>query len=84
VGRRAQRRDERAGAQAVWQLWADVERRPEWNAGIERIELRGPFTVGGTILMTRPSDEPVELRIAEAIEPELFVDEADGGDFVVR
>jgi hypothetical protein len=29
-------------------------------------------------------DEPVELRITEAIEPELFVDEADGGDFVVR
>ena len=34
--------------------------------------------------MTPPGDEPVELRIAEAIEPELFVDEADGGDFVVR
>ena len=26
----------------------------------------------------------VELRIAEAIEPEPFVDEADGGAFVVR
>ena len=34
--------------------------------------------------MTPPGDEPVELRITEAIEPELFVDEADGGDFVVR
>jgi hypothetical protein len=33
--------------------------------------------------MTPPGDEPVELRITEAIEPELFVDEADGGDFVV-
>jgi uncharacterized protein YndB with AHSA1/START domain len=73
-----------ASAQAVWRLWADVERWPEWNAGVERIELRGPFAVGSTILMTPPGDEPVELRIAEAIEPELFVDEADGGDFVVR
>jgi hypothetical protein len=73
-----------ARAQAVWQLWADVERWPEWNEGVERIELRGPFAVGSTILMTPPGDEPVELRIAEAIEPELFVDEADGGDFVVR
>jgi hypothetical protein len=62
---------------------ADVEHRPAWKAGIERIELRGPFAVGSTILMTPPGDEPVELRIAEA-EPELFVDEADGGDFVVR
>jgi len=73
-----------ATADAVWRLWADVERWPDWNAGVERIELRGPFDVGGTILMTPPGDEPVELRITEAMEPELFVDEADGGDFVVR
>jgi hypothetical protein len=72
-----------ASSQAVWRLWADVERWPEWNAGVEQIELRGPFAIGSTILMTPPGDEPVELRIAEAIEPELFV-EADGGDFLVR
>ena len=76
--------DTSASAQAVWRLWSDVERRPEWNPGVERIELRGPFAVGSTILMTPPGDEPVEARIAEATEPELFVDEADGGDFVVR
>ena len=73
-----------ASAEAVWRLWADVERWPEWNAGVERIELRGPFAVGSTIVMTPPGDEPVELRIAEAVEPELFIDEADGGNFVVR
>jgi uncharacterized protein YndB with AHSA1/START domain len=73
-----------ATAEAVWQLWADVERWPEWNAGVERIELQGPFEVGSTILMTPPGDDTVELRITEASEPELFVDEADGGDFVVR
>ena len=73
-----------AKAEDVWRLWADVERWPDWNSGIERIELRGPFAVGSTILMTPPGDEPVELRISEATEPELFVDEADGGDFVVR
>jgi hypothetical protein len=55
-----------------------------WNAGVERIELRGPFAVGSTILMTPPGDDTVELRITETVEPELFVDEADGGDFVVR
>jgi hypothetical protein len=73
-----------ATVQAVWRLWADVERWLEWNAGVERIELRGPFALDSTILMTPPGDEPVKLRIAEAIEPELFIDEADGGDFVVR
>ncbi len=73
-----------ARAEDVWNVWADVERWPEWNAGVERIELNGPFAVGSTILMTPPGDETVELRITEAVEPELFVDEADGGDFVVR
>jgi Polyketide cyclase / dehydrase and lipid transport. len=31
-----------ARAQAVWRLWADVKRWPEWNAGIERI-ISGDF-----------------------------------------
>jgi hypothetical protein len=29
-------------------------------------------------------EDPVELRIAEAVEPERFVDEADLGEVVVR
>jgi hypothetical protein len=35
-----------ANAQAVWQLSADVERWPEWNAGVERIELHGRLPSG--------------------------------------
>ena len=34
--------------------------------------------------MTPIGEEPVELRIAEAVEPELFVDEAALGEIVVR
>jgi hypothetical protein len=34
--------------------------------------------------MTPIGQEPVELRVAEAVEPELFVDEADLGEIVVR
>jgi hypothetical protein len=34
--------------------------------------------------MTPPGQEAIELRIAEAVEPVLFVDEADLGDVVVR
>jgi uncharacterized protein YndB with AHSA1/START domain len=73
-----------AQAPAVWRLWADVGRWPEWNAGVKSIELEGPFAAGSTIVMTPPGDEPVVLRITEARKPDLFVDEADGGDFVVR
>jgi len=73
-----------ASAQDVWRLWADVAGWPTWNGDIERIELDGPFATGSTILMTPKGDDAVELAIVEAVEPTLFVDEADGGDFVVR
>jgi Polyketide cyclase / dehydrase and lipid transport len=68
----------------IWRLWADVAGWPEWNGGIEQIELIGPFAAGGKIVMTPPGDEPIELRITEASEPEVFVDEADMGEIVIR
>jgi uncharacterized protein YndB with AHSA1/START domain len=79
-----QSKETSAAPEAIWRLWADVPGWPRWNGDIERIELDGPFAVGSTILMTPIGEKPVELRITEAVEPELFVDEADGGDFVVR
>ena len=73
-----------AAPEAIWRLWADVAGWREWNGDIERIELDGPFAAGSRILMTPIGEEPVELRIADAVEPELFVDEADLGEIVVR
>ena len=61
---------------AIWRRWVAVERWPEWNADIERIELRGPFATGSTIAMTPRGQDTIELRIGEAVEGELFVDEA--------
>ena len=83
MGDRTQRRDERNARPDLAPL-GDVAGWPEWNGDIERIELIGPFAAGSTILMTPIGDEPVELRIAEAVEPEHFVDEADMGEIVVR
>jgi hypothetical protein len=73
-----------AAPEEIWRLWADVAGWPEWNADIEQIELIGPFAAGGRIVMTPIGQQPVELRIAEAVEPELFVDEAELGEIVVR
>jgi uncharacterized protein YndB with AHSA1/START domain len=73
-----------ASPEEIWRLWADVDGWPEWNGDIERIELEGPFAKGSRILMTPIGDEPIELRIAEAVEPEYFVDEAELGEIVVR
>ena len=73
-----------ASPEAIWRLWSDVPGWPEWNADIEHIGISGPFTTGSAISMTPAGQDPVELRIAEAVEPKLFVDEADFGDVVVR
>ncbi|HVQ92767.1 MAG TPA: SRPBCC family protein [Mycobacteriales bacterium] len=73
-----------AAPEAVWRLWADVEGWGAWNLDIEKIEIGGPFAVGAEITMTSAGQEPVRLRIAELTAPQLFVDEADLGDVVVR
>ena len=73
-----------AAPRAIWRLWADVDGWPEWNGGIERIQLEGPFAAGSRIVMTPSGQEPVELRLAEVVEPDRFVDEADLGEVVVR
>jgi uncharacterized protein YndB with AHSA1/START domain len=70
--------------EALWRAWTDVERWPEWNADIERIALTGPFAPGGTIAMTPRGQETVALRIAEATEGKLFIDEAEVAGTVVR
>jgi uncharacterized protein YndB with AHSA1/START domain len=73
-----------AAPEEIWRLWADVAGWPAWNGDIERIELEGPFEAGSTIRMTPIGQEPIELRLAETVEPERFVDEADLGEIVVR
>jgi hypothetical protein len=65
-----------AAPEAIWRLWADVPRWPAWNADLAEAELDGGFTAGSSIRMTSREGDSVELRIAEASEPELFVDEA--------
>jgi hypothetical protein len=73
-----------AASEATWGLWAEVAGWPDWNADLERAELSGPFAAGSTITMTPHGQEPIELRIAEAVEPEQFVDEAHLGGVVIR
>jgi Polyketide cyclase / dehydrase and lipid transport len=74
----------RATKERIWETWRDVAHWPEWNHDLERAELSGPFAPGGTITMWPHGDDPIELTIADAREPELFVDEARLGETVVR
>jgi hypothetical protein len=72
------------GADAIWRAWADVARWPEWNGDIEHIVLTGPFAAGSSIVMTPRDQVPVHLRVADVVEGEQFVDEAEIAGTVFR
>ena len=73
-----------AAPEALWRHWADMAAWPQWNDGIETIDVEGPFETGTAFAMTPPGDEPIRLRLAEIKPGESFTDEMDAGDFVVR
>ena len=73
-----------AAPDVVWRFWSDLAAWPQWNAGIEKITIDGPFAAGTAFTMTPPGDEPIQMRLAEIVPGELFTDEMDGGDFTVR
>lgn len=46
--------DTAADPGTVFEILRDVARWPEWNAGVERIDLDGPFATGTTGVMAVP------------------------------
>lgn len=64
-----------AGAEAVWALFCDVAGWKRWNAGIESIEIEGPFADGTWFTMKPPGGEPLRSRLVDVRENEGFVDE---------
>jgi Polyketide cyclase / dehydrase and lipid transport len=75
--------DTTATPAALWSHWSDMAAWPQWNDGIEKIEIDGPFAVGTTFTMTPPGDEPVQMRLVEIVPGVSFTDAMDAGDFVV-
>ena len=61
---------------AIWALWADASRWPEWNEQLEAGELDGEFAVGTEATVKFKRGGKMRFTIT-ALEPErLFVDEA--------
>ena len=50
-----------APAAAIWPLWADTSRWPEWDAGVRSVVIDGPFAVGTSGTMTMDGMPPIEL-----------------------
>jgi hypothetical protein len=75
-----------AGAQTIFEILRDVSRWPEWNQGVERIDLDGPFATGTTGVMVMPDQGSLSFRLAWVGEGRGFEDETEipGTEVVVR
>ena len=59
----------------VWQLFVDVARWKDWNAGIEKIEIHGPFANGTTFTMQPPGQDVITSKLIDVKPNEGFTDE---------
>ncbi|MEO6713072.1 MAG: SRPBCC family protein [Mycobacteriales bacterium] len=58
-----------ATADQIWTLYADPARWPEWDEGLSRVTLDGPFAVGTTGRI-KPSGGPTFSYYLEEVSPE--------------
>lgn len=65
----------RASPARLWQLFSDVPGWKAWNAGIEHIELHGPFAEGTTFTMQPPGTDAFVSTLTAAVENQGFTDE---------
>nr|WP_083466678.1 DJ-1/PfpI family protein [Kibdelosporangium sp. MJ126-NF4]CEL17812.1 ThiJ/PfpI family protein [Kibdelosporangium sp. MJ126-NF4]CTQ90964.1 ThiJ/PfpI family protein [Kibdelosporangium sp. MJ126-NF4] len=66
----------------VWRRYVDVASWPEWNAGVARVRLTGPFQTGTTGELTPPGQGPLPFRIVSADENSGYVSQTDIADTV--
>jgi hypothetical protein len=72
-----------AAADVIWRIFCDVRGWKTWNAGIEHIEIDGPFATGTWFTMKPPGEEPLRSRLVEVQENACFVDETRVGDLAI-
>lgn len=61
---------------AVWVLWADAARWPEWNEQLESGELEGDLEPGTAATVKFKRGGRMRLTVTEVVPERLFVDEA--------
>jgi uncharacterized protein YndB with AHSA1/START domain len=57
-----------ASPDQIWAVYTDAAAWPEWNVGIERLELSGPFAAGARGLLTPRGQDPLPFAV-ESTEP---------------
>lgn len=77
--------DTTASAEAIWALYEDVDRWPDWDAGAEKVTRNGAFAAGSTGTMKLVGqDEALHYRLATVKPLTEFVDETPVGPMTVR
>jgi hypothetical protein len=72
-----------AAPERIWAIFQDVPGWKRWNAGIEQIELEGPFATGTWFSMTPPGQEALRTKLIDVRDGEHFIDETRVGDLVI-
>lgn len=67
----------------IWRLFSDVTGWKRWNAGIERIDIHGPFAMGTTFSMQPPGEDAFTSTLLDVRENEGFTDETVLGEIRV-
>ena len=73
----------KADPEEIWEMFCNVPGWKRWNAGIEHIEIHGPFEAGTVFTMVAPAQEPIFTRLIEVRKNEGFVDVTCVSDSVV-
>jgi hypothetical protein len=73
-----------ATAETIWSIFRDVPGWKTWNAGIEQIEIDGPFAAGTWFTMTPPGEEALRSQLIDVRENACFIDETRVGDLVIK
>lgn len=71
-------------AEAIWRLYSDPSSWPAWDAGIEHMELDGPFAVGTTGRLTPVGQDSLPFTLIDVVQDRRFVDETHVAGLVLR
>lgn len=73
-----------ATVDTIWSIFRDVAAWKNWNAGIEQIDIDGPFATGTWFTMKPPGEEALRSQLIAVRENECFIDETRVGDLVIK
>jgi hypothetical protein len=72
-----------ATPETIWSIFRDVAAWKNWNAGIEQIDIEGPFATGTWFTMKPPGEEALRSQLVDVRENVCFVDETRVGDLAI-